>query len=127
MPIMFGSDATPTSLLDAVSAANTAAATSGSGKWLDVRQYESEILVIQQTGALTGSVAGKLQYASDANGTGGTDITGATFTNVSAANKSYAVVVDPKQVIGGFLGYVGTVTTGPVVISVTAIGRKKYI
>lgn len=127
MPITFGSDATATSLIDSVSAAATANATSGSGKWLDVRAYESEILVVQQTGAVTGSLAGKLQSASDANGSDAADITGATFTAVSAANKTHTCVIDPKKVVGGFLGYVGTIVTGPVLISVTAIGRKKYI
>lgn len=121
------SAATATSLLDAVSAANTAAATSGSGKWLDVRAYDGEILVTQQTGAVTGSLAGKLQSATDANGTGAADIAGATFTAVSAANKTHTVVVDPRAVVGGFLGYVGTVVTGPVLISVTAAGKKKIV
>jgi hypothetical protein len=55
------SAATSTSLLDAVSAANTAAATSGAGKWLDVRPYQGEILVTLNVGAVTGTIAGKLQ------------------------------------------------------------------
>ena len=127
MPIIHGSDATRTSLIDAVSAANTAAATSGSGKWLDVRTYETEIEVIQQVGAVTGSIVGKLQSATDANGTGAADITGATFASVSAANNTQSIVVDPKKVVGGFLGYVGTIVTGPALLSVTAGGKKKYI
>jgi hypothetical protein len=73
------SAATSTSLLDAVSAANTAAATSGSGKWLDVRPYDGEIMVTLNLGAVTGTIAGKLQSATDANGTGAADISGATF------------------------------------------------
>lgn len=123
----FASDVTSTSLIDAVSAAATANATSGNGKWLDVRAYEGEILVTQQSGAITGSLAGKLQSASDANGSDAADITGYTFTSVSAANKTYTCVVDPKKVVGGFLGYVGTIVTGPVLISVVASGKKKYI
>jgi hypothetical protein len=63
------SAATSTSLLDALSAAATANATSGSGKWLDVRPYDGEIIVTQNLGAVTGTIAGKLQSASDANGT----------------------------------------------------------
>jgi hypothetical protein len=50
------SAATATSLIDAASAANTAAATTGSGKWLDVRAYDGEILVTQQLGAVTGTI-----------------------------------------------------------------------
>lgn len=121
------SAATMTSLLDAISAANTAAATSGAGKWLDVRPYDGEILVTQQVGAVTGSVAGKLQSASDANGTGAADITGATFTTVSSANSTQSQAVDPRKVVGGFLGYVGTVVTGPVLISIVAGGKKKIV
>lgn len=120
------SAATSTSLLDAVSAANTAAATSGSAKWLDVRPYDGEIMVTQNLGAVTGTIAGKLQYASDANGTGATDITGATF-GTNTANSTSKVVVDPKAVIGGFLGYVGTIATGPSLVAVTAHGKKKIV
>lgn len=121
------SAATMTSLLDAVSAANTAAATSGSGKWLDVRPYDGEILVVQQAGAVNGSITGKLQSASDANGTGAADITGAVFTIASSANNTQTYALDPKKVVGGFVGYVGTIVTGPVLISVSAGGKKKVI
>lgn len=121
------SAATAASLIDAVSAANTAAATSGSGKWLDVRAYDGEILVIQQIGAVTGSITGKLQSASDANGTGAADISGATFTAVSSANNTQSIAVDPKKVVGGFLGYVGTIATGPALVSVTAAAKKKIV
>lgn len=120
------SAATTTSLLDPVSAANTAAATSGSAKWLDVRAYDGEILVTQVLGAITGTIAGKLQSASDANGTGAADITGYTFP-VNTTNQSSKVVVDPKKVVGGFLGYVGTIATGPSLVAVTAAGKLKVV
>lgn len=120
------SSATPTSLIDAASCANTAAATSGAGKWLDVRIYDGELLVIQQLGAVTGTIAGKLQSATDANGTGAADITGATFPT-NTANSTSKVVVDPKSVVGGFLGYVGTIATGPSLVSITASGKKKVV
>ena len=120
------SAATTTSILDSVSAANTAAATSGSGKWLDVRAYDGEILVTQVLGAVTGSIAGKLQSASDANGTGAADIAGAVFP-VNTANQSSKVVIDPRAVPGGFLGYVGTIVTGPSLVAVTAAGKKKIV
>ena len=123
------SAATATSLLDAISCANTAAATSGNGKWLDVRPYDGEILVTQQIGAVGGgTIVGKLQSGTDANGTGAADITGAVFTTVSAANKTHTYALDPKKVVGGFLGYVGTITVGaPVLVSVVATGKKKYV
>lgn len=120
------SAATSTSLLDAVSAANTAAATSGSGKWLDVRIYDGEILVTQNLGAVTGTIAGKLQSATDANGTGAADITGYTF-GTNTANSTSSQAVDPKKVVGGFLGYVGTIATGPSLVSVVASAKKHVV
>lgn len=120
------SAATATSLLDAISAANTAAATSGAAKWLDVRVYDGEILVVQQLGAVTGTIAGKLQSASDANGTGAADITGYTF-GTNTANSTSTIAVDPKKVVGGFLGYVGTIATGPSLVSVVAAAKKHVV
>ena len=120
------SAATATSLLNAISAADTAAATSGSAKWLDVRPYDGEILVTQQLGAVTGTIAGKLQSATDANGTSAADITGYTF-GTNTANSTSTIAVDPKKVVGGFLGYVGTIVTGPSLVSVVASGKKKIV
>lgn len=121
------SAASGATLIDAVSAANTAAATSGTGKWLDVRPYDGEILVTQNIGAVTGSIAGKLQSATDANGTGAADITGATFTSVSSANSHQTFALDVRKVVGGFLGYVGTIVTGPALVCVVADGKKKIV
>lgn len=124
------SAATSTALLNSVDAANTAAATSGAGLWLDVRAYDGEILVTQNVGVVTGgSITGKLQSATDANGTGGADITGATFTAVSTSNdpNTQSISVDPRKVAGGFLGYVGTIATGPAQVSVVASGKKKVV
>lgn len=120
------SAATSTSLLRSVSAANTAAATSGSGMWLDVRPYDGEIMVTLDLGAVTGTIAGKLQSATDANGTGAADITGATF-GTTAANSTTKIVVDPRAVTGGFLGFVGTIATGPSLVSVVASGKRKIV
>lgn len=121
-----GSAATSTAILHAVSAANTAAATSGSGMWLDVRPYDGEIMVTLNLGAVTGTIAGKLQSASDANGTGAADITGATF-GTTGANSTTKITVDPRAVTGGFLGFVGTIVTGPSLVSVVASGKKKIV
>ncbi len=121
------SAASGATLIDSVSAANTAAATSGTGKWLDVRPFDGEILVQQAIGAVTGSITGKLQGATDANGTGAAEITGATFTIVNSANNLQLLAIDVKRVTGGFLGYVGTIVTGPALVAVTAVGKKKIV
>ncbi|MCU0922702.1 MAG: hypothetical protein MUF08_13210 [Burkholderiaceae bacterium] len=109
-----------------MSAANTAAATSGSGMWLDVRPYDGEIMVTLELGAVTGTIAGKLQSATDANGSSAADITGATF-GTTGANTTTKITVDPKQVVGGFLGFVGTIVTGPSLVCVTASGKTKIV
>jgi hypothetical protein len=124
------SAATATSLLDAVDAAATANATSGAGKWLDVRVYDGELLVIQNVGIIDGgSIAGKLQSATDANGTGAADITGYEFVSVTTATdpNTQTLVVDPRRVPGGFLGYVGTIVTGGALVSVVAAGKRKIV
>lgn len=124
------SAATSTALLHSVDAADTTAATSGTAMWLDVRPYDGEILVTQNVGVVTaGSITGKLQSASDEDGTDAADIDGATFTAVSTSNdpNTQSIAVDPRKVTGGFLGYVGTVATGPAQVSVVASGKKKYV
>jgi hypothetical protein len=131
------SAATPGQILPPKSAANTGAATSGSGQWVDVRGYKGELLVVQVTGAFTGTgtLAGKLQSATDANGTGAGDITGATFPTVttdtnaitvgSVGKATESISVDPRRVPGGFLGYVGTMTGISGVLIAVAIAGKK--
>lgn len=106
--------ATLVNVLPAVSAANTAAATSA---WIDVRSYKGTLMFICNTGALTGSMAGKLQGADDGAGTNAADITGATFPNVSTANQVRVCTIPATY--RPFISFVGTVTTGPIVIGVT--------
>ena len=116
---MISSDAiaaTAVNVLPAVSAANTAAATSG---WIDVRKYKGTLLVTVVTGAITGSFVGKLRSATDGSGTGAADITGATHTSVSTADQVKTIAIPATSAVGGYLQYVGTVTTGPVLIGVT--------
>lgn len=120
------SAATSATIIRPQSAANTAAATTPSGLWLDVRPYDGELLVCFDLGAVTGTIAGKLQSATDATGAGAADITGATF-GTTAANSTTKVVIDPKVVVGGFLGFVGTIVTGPSLVSVTVHGKKKIV
>jgi hypothetical protein len=126
-------------ILPPKSAANTGAATSGSGQWLDVRGFDGELLITQVTGAFTGtgSLAGKLQYASDVNGTGAQDITGATFPTVtidtnaiaggSVGKATESISLDPKKVVGGFLGYVGTMTGITGALVAVAVNAKPKI
>ena len=45
----------------------------------------------------------------------------------NTANSTSTIAVDPKKVVGGFLGYVGTIATGPSLVSVVASGKKKIV
>lgn len=114
---MIGHDATAATLvsvLPAVSAANTAAATSG---WIDVRSYKGTLVFQVNSGTITGSCAGKLRSATDSGGTGAADITGATHTTISTANQVREIAIPATT--AQYIQYVGTVTTGPILISVS--------
>lgn len=110
---------TPAIILNAVSAANTAAATSSG---VDLTAYEGVISIVVQTGAITGTLDGKIQDSADNSSFA--DVTGATFTQVTAANKVAALALDTRNV-RRYIKYVGTVVTGPVLISVVLNGFKK--
>lgn len=106
--------ATVVSVLPAISAAATANATSG---WIDVRPYKGNLKFIVNTGTITGTLAGKLQSATDSGGTGAADITGATHSNVTTASQVRTIVIPATT--APYIKYIGTVTTGPVLVSVT--------
>jgi hypothetical protein len=109
-------------MINSISCANTAAATSG---WIDVRPYKGNIGVTVNVGAVTGSITGKLQTATDSGGTGAADITGATFTAVSATNAAQKIFITKH--VGPFIRYVGTIVTGPCVVSVTLTGHPAVV
>ena len=106
------------SVLPAVAAANTAAATSG---WIDVRPYKGTLKFLVNTGTITGTLAGKLRSATDSGGTGAADIAGATHTNVTTASQVREINIPATTC--PYVQYVGTVTTGPVVVAVTLLAH----
>ena len=110
------------SVIPSASAANTAGATSG---WIDCRTYVGTVIFDVHSGAITGSFVGKIQGASDSGGTGAADLTGATHTSVSTANQVKSIVVAASS--APYMRYVGTVTTGPVLLSVTLRGRPATV
>jgi hypothetical protein len=113
-------ETTPLLVLESKSAANTAAATSGA---IDLTGYEGVVAIVINTGAITGTMDPKLQ---DCDTSGGTyaDIAGKTAAQVSTANQTRVITVDVREA-RRFLKFVGTVVTGPVLISVTLVGTKK--
>lgn len=112
-----------TKLIDPASCANTAAATSG---WVDVRFFEGDLVFTQQIGAVTGSIVGRIQDATDSSGTGAANITGAEFTSVSSANNVQKITV-PSHSVRGWVRYVGTITTGPALVAAAVMARPKVV
>jgi hypothetical protein len=88
--------------------------------------YDGEILVIQQPRRRHRHHRRQAAVGLGRNGTSAADITGATF-GTNTANSTSKLVIDPKAVPGGFLGYVGTIATGPSLVSVVASGKKKIV
>lgn len=107
-----------TKLLAPVSAANTAAATSA---WIDVTQAEGVIVLQLETGAITGSIVWTVEHATSVGGAGSAAFTpdDGAFGTVTA-NTVQKRFVDANS-INGFLRCVGTITTGPVVVSASCL------
>lgn len=115
--------AEPVILLNPVSAANTAAATSG---WVDARKYEGDLMFVAQAGALTGSIAWTIEDATDGSGTGAAGVTpneGAFAAG--AANQIQKRTVNAGA-IRGWVRIVGTIVTGPVLVAASLHSHPKY-
>ena len=109
-------------LLNPVSAANTAAATSG---WTDVRGAEGDLVFTTQVGSLTGSITWSIEHASDGSGTGAAAITpneGAFAAG--AANQIQKRTVNAGAV-NGWVRVVGTIVTGPALVAASVQYRPK--
>ena len=115
--------------VDTASAANTAAASTPAGAWVDTRNMIGDIAVIAIVGGVTaGSITGQIQEADDINGTNAQAIaSGGAFTQLTAAGKQN-VCVDRTALRKPFVGYAGTVVTGPVTnFTVLVIGRAQAV
>lgn len=117
-------NASITLLLSPVSAANTAAATSG---WVDVRDAQGDILFINQVGALTGSITWTIEHATDGSGTGSAAIT----PNEGAYAAGAAAQVQKRTISAaackGYVRCVGTIVTGPALVSASVLRRPHIV
>src|SRR5262249_24496274 len=122
------SDASLVTVLASVSAANTAAATSAG---VDLTTWEGIVYVTANVGAITGSFSALKVQGSVDNSVWNDLSSGGTMLSGSAtANTSYGLPVDARNVrtsagLCRYLRFIGTVTTGPVLVSVTLSGFKK--
>ena len=109
-------------MLTPKSAADTSAATTA---WFPTKAYKGNIAVTVAVGALTGNITGKLRSATSDAGANAADIAGATFTPVSVADKVQTVYIPATA--GQFIQYVGTIVTGPAIVSVTMRAHPGYV
>ena len=110
-------------MLDPVSAANTAAATSG---WIDVRKYEGDIKITVQLGAVTGSIAWTLEDATDGSGTGAAGITPNEGAFAAGAANQIQKRTLNGSAVRGWIRLVGTIVTGPALVAANLAGHPKY-
>lgn len=104
-----------------VSASQASTVTSAA---FDLLQYDGPALVIENHGAGTGTLDGKLQHSID--GISGWTDTGIVFTQKTTAATLQSVYFDTKTV-QRFVRYVGTIVTGPQLLGVTISASKKYV
>lgn len=118
--------ATAFSLLDSADAANTAAATSTAG--VDVSGYEGHLVIIENIGVVTaGTITGKLVTDDNSDLSTAVDVTGATFTVAGTATDERTEKITVEcNALKKYLGYVGTIATGPAQVAVVGCGKPKY-
>jgi len=118
-----GQAASVVKLLDPVSAANTAAATSG---WVDVRAAEGDIVFTNQVGAMTGSITWTIEDATDGSGTGGAGITPNEGAYAAGAANQIQKRTLNASAVRGWVRCVGTIGTGPSIVAVNIMYHPKY-
>lgn len=114
----FAGLATTVSLAPAASNASTV-----TGSAVDLQDYNSPVLIVQNHGVSTGTLDGKIQDSADGS-TGWADISGAAFAQSTTTADVKMLTITPGQV-RRYIRYVGTIVTGPQVLSVTLSGVKK--
>jgi hypothetical protein len=124
---MFGNQAqaaTAVLMLNPISAANTAAATSA---WIDVRAAEGDLLFTVQSGALTGSITWTIEDATDGSGTGGAGITPNEGAFAAGAANAIQKRTINASAVRGWVRVVGTIVTGPVLVAANVKYHPKYV
>jgi hypothetical protein len=98
---------------------------------VDVRDYKGGLSIIQSVGTVGGATRtldGAIQTSPDGTNSW-TAITGATFTQVSAADNVQKIGVNVRQT-RGFIRYVGTIdgtSTPSLTMGVVMIGQKERV
>jgi hypothetical protein len=118
-----GQAAKAVKLLDPVSAANTAAATSA---WIDVREAEGDIVFTNQVGAMTGSITWTIEDATDGAGSGAAGITPNEGAYAAGAANQIQKRTVNASAVRGWVRCVGTIVTGPSLVAANIKYHPKY-
>jgi len=111
-------------LLDPISAAATANATSA---WIDVREAEGDIQFVNQMGVLTaGSLTWTIEDATDGSGTGAAGITPNEGAYAAGATNQIQKRTLNASAVRGWVRCVGTIVTGPALVAVNIMYHPKY-
>lgn len=97
---------------------------------VDVRTYKGGFIIQQLVGVVSGTTPtldGKIQTSADGS-TGWTDISGATFTQVTATDSFQKLGIVENQTLG-YIRYVGTIagTTPSFTMGVAFLGAKERV
>lgn len=109
-------------------AARTSTVTTSS---VDVRTYKGTLIVQQLVGVVSGTnptLNGKIQTSADGSNDW-TDITGATFTEVTATDSFQKIGVDMRKT-SGYIRYVGTIAADAnpsFTMGVVLLGQKERV
>ena len=112
--------ASVTSILSSVSQAATFNSAA-----VDLRDYEGPVAIVQNKGAGTGTLDGKIQDSDDGS-TAWADVAGATFTQAGVGVDVQKLVLQSKST-RRFIRYTGTIVTGPHLLGVSMFGVKKLV
>lgn len=103
---------------------------SANSAYVDVREYEGDLVFTLDVGTVTGTTPTldvKIQDNATGSG-GGTDITGAAFTQVTASTNAQKLTVPAGSVLGWIrVAYTIAGTSPNFNFSVGMLGRKKIV
>ena len=99
--------------------------------WLDIRQYEGQLVFVQTVGTVTGTTPtldGSFEDADDGSGTNGAALSGASFAQVTASSNTQKLVLDAGR-SRGWIRYVGTLggTSPSFPMAVVMLSRPKIV
>jgi hypothetical protein len=115
-------------LLNSVSCANTAAATSA---YVAIgADADGDVLVVINVGTITGTIDFTFDTATDSGGTGTAGIVPAAgaLAQITTSNDNACYLARfPKAKTKGFLRVVGTIVTGPALLGYAMLKRNKTV